>query len=407
MTAISTINRAVPPIPTYFTARLDRPDLQPHANIVIIGPGYVGTSIVHHLIEESARCDRPLPSILILEAREVCSGATGRNGGHFKPDLMFRAASVLKTHGKEVAEHVASFEARQADAVKDLIMRENVDCDFEKTRIRDDCLYEEGWDKIKADPAKLNEVDIPTVREINYISGSEAEKVSGVRGAISCLTYNAARLWPYRLVSHMLEKRSTNANSKYHRWLADTPRGFAKTDIVVYATNGYTSALVPEMNNKIVPVKGIIVRLVGVNAPKLADSYMMRFSDYDKLIESLRHYFDGYMQRHLHSWENSVVHTENIWTGIMGYSNDDFPYVGPACDKPGQYMCAGFTGHGMPQIYFSAKAIASMIITGDTEGVDLPVLYRISRTRWYQSKEHASLKLWQRISGSQPAPTVL
>ena len=55
-------------------------NLVTRADIVVIGAGYVGASIVHHLIEESVRCNCPVPSILILEAREACSGATGRNG---------------------------------------------------------------------------------------------------------------------------------------------------------------------------------------------------------------------------------------------------------------------------------------------------------------------------------------
>jgi lysine/ornithine N-monooxygenase len=55
-------------------------DLSTKVDIVVIGAGYVGASIVHHLLEESVRCNRPVPSILILEAREACSGATGRNG---------------------------------------------------------------------------------------------------------------------------------------------------------------------------------------------------------------------------------------------------------------------------------------------------------------------------------------
>lgn len=70
-------------------------------------------------------------------------------------------------------------------------------------------------------------------------------------------------------------------------------------------------------------------------------------------------------------------------------------------------MCAGFSGHGMPQIFFSAKAVASMIVTGDAEKVDLPAPYRISESRWYQPKEHVSLKMWQQISDSESARAML
>jgi hypothetical protein len=55
-------------------------ELPVEADVVVIGAGYVGASVVHHLIEESVRASRDLPSVLILEAREACSGATGRNG---------------------------------------------------------------------------------------------------------------------------------------------------------------------------------------------------------------------------------------------------------------------------------------------------------------------------------------
>jgi hypothetical protein len=56
------------------------------ADIIVIGAGYAGASIVHHLIEKSVQTGFPIPSILILEAREACSGATGRNGTFLRED---------------------------------------------------------------------------------------------------------------------------------------------------------------------------------------------------------------------------------------------------------------------------------------------------------------------------------
>ena len=49
------------------------------ADVVIIGAGYAGASIAHHLLENAAFSSQK-NSILILEARQACSGATGRNG---------------------------------------------------------------------------------------------------------------------------------------------------------------------------------------------------------------------------------------------------------------------------------------------------------------------------------------
>ena len=53
--------------------------LPKNADIVVIGAGYAGASTVYHLLEKS-KGSPTKPSIVILEAREACSGATGRNG---------------------------------------------------------------------------------------------------------------------------------------------------------------------------------------------------------------------------------------------------------------------------------------------------------------------------------------
>jgi hypothetical protein len=52
-------------------------ELPKQCEIVIIGAGYTGASMAHHLLEGN---DTAGSSIVILEAREACSGATGRNG---------------------------------------------------------------------------------------------------------------------------------------------------------------------------------------------------------------------------------------------------------------------------------------------------------------------------------------
>ena len=58
--------------------------LPSYADVVVIGAGYAGASVVHHLLENKDFVAKQL-SILVIEAREACSGATGRNGGHLKP----------------------------------------------------------------------------------------------------------------------------------------------------------------------------------------------------------------------------------------------------------------------------------------------------------------------------------
>ena len=76
----------------------------------------------------------------------------------------------------------------------------------------------------------------------------------------------------------------------------------------------------------------------------------------------------------------------------MGYSSDGFPFIGDLPGKPGQYLCAGFSGHGMPQVFLSAKAIASMVVEGTKiEETDLPQLYRLTKERLESKEQHTSL----------------
>jgi hypothetical protein len=54
------------------------PDLPEETDILIIGGGYVGASAAYRLLAENPQ--NPTPRVVLVEARELCSGATGRNG---------------------------------------------------------------------------------------------------------------------------------------------------------------------------------------------------------------------------------------------------------------------------------------------------------------------------------------
>lgn len=241
-----------------------------------------------------------------------------------------------------------------------------------------------------------------------------------MKGAKCCFSVTAAHLWPYKLVMHLLSKLvARGVNLQTHtpvtsvspapdastgRWTVCTPRGEIRARKILFATNGYTASIAPQFEQKIVPVRGICSRIVPAAPEKtsrLTHSYSLRYgpalydymvprladgsiviggakdrfwhdrahwygvTDDSQLIAPAATYFDGLMQRRFAGWEDSGAVTDSVWTGIMGWSSDFMPFVGAVPGKEGQYIIAGFSGHGMPLIYLASKALAGMLRGGE------------------------------------------
>ncbi|KAK1986874.1 FAD dependent oxidoreductase [Colletotrichum cereale] len=380
-------------------------------DIVIIGAGYAGAALAYYLLEDVEVSSRP--TVTILEAREACSGATARNGGHVRPDLFAGLPGRIKRFGQEAADEVALFELANFHAVRDLVREKNIDCDFRVTTsmavVRDENLAKGMKDSLD----ELLQRGSPTAKLIHYVEGEAAETFSSVKGATAVFAFEAGSIWPYKLVLFLLSQ-AVNKGAQLHThtpvtkvsetqdngfWTVTTPRGTIRAKTVLYASNGYTSTILPEYKDRIIPVRGICSHIAvpdGAAHPHLPMTFSLRHGpglfdyqvtrpdgsivvggarvkviprveewynvwDDSKLIEPAAHYFDDYMQRNFRGWEDSGAKVDSIWTGIMGYTNDLFPHAGPVPSKPGQFICAGFNGHGMSFILLTARGVAKMV----------------------------------------------
>lgn len=154
------------------------------------------------------------------------------------------------------------------------------------------------------------------------------------------------------LHTHTPVSSVSTERDKNDLWAVSTSRGDIRAKKVVFASNGYTAGILPQLQDAIVPVRGICCYISSSkpHAPLLSNSYVLRFNDWEydyliprtdgsivvggarrdfhmdlnnwfgsyddsKLIEPAKHYFDGYMQRHFHGWEDSEACTKSIWTG--------------------------------------------------------------------------------------------
>ncbi|RTE70859.1 hypothetical protein BHE90_014744 [Fusarium euwallaceae] len=401
------------------------------ADVVIIGSGLSGVATAYFLLKDNPNP----PSIVLLEARKICSGATGRNGGHVKPDTYSDIPKFTKLFGEEATAELAAFEASHVYAVKDLVEKEKLDCDFHITRALDVFLDSDHADEVQATFKNLSQNTAVNLTDVAFTGRGDAERVSGVKNAKCCISYTAAHLWPSKLVHQLLEKLIKNGlNIQAHTpvtsvsstqdssglWSVHTARGTIKTPKLVHATNAYTSQLLLEYARAITPVRGICSHLEspkGKKTPHLVNTYGLRFdklhNDYlipradgsiivggarqafwhkkhrwfdnvrdDELVKEAVPYFDNYMQRHFRGWENSEMKTKKVWTGILGYSSDFMPHIGQVPERPGQFIMAGFTGYGMPKVLLSSKGIAAMVRDGATfEETGLPSIFKTTKER--------------------------
>ncbi|KAJ6123735.1 FAD dependent oxidoreductase [Penicillium samsonianum] len=407
-------------------------ELPVSSDVVIIGAGYAGVSTAYHLVKGETS-DKNL-SITILEARGVCSGATGRNGGHLRPDMYTPMTRLIDRAGVERALEVTEFEIAHVYAMKSLIEKEKIDCDFTVTRSIDVWSNEEGARKAKDMYDTLVSRNLEYMKDVFFVLGKDAEGISGVKGAKACASFTAATLWPYKLILHLtasiletgLVNLQTNtpvtsvSRQPSGSFIITTPRGTTVARKVVYANNAYISGLLPQYREAIVPCKGLCTHISipeGARAPLLNNSYIVREEDnvvsylipradgsivvgganlryhsvlnswYDnvddsRLIEEVKDHYDGYMQRHFNGWEDSGAQVDKIWSGVMGYSWDSQPHIGAVPGEDGQFVLAGFNGHGMPQVFLSALGVAKMVQKGiEFEDAGVPKLFQTTKER--------------------------
>jgi len=92
------------------------------------------------------------------------------------------------------------------------------------------------------------------------------------------------------------------------------------------------------------------------------DDSVVRKNVGEHLRELLPRWFPGELEK--------GCEPDKEWTGIMGFTRLGDPFVGPVIDQSnsnsesfrGQYIAAGYTGHGMPRAYACAEVVAGMVV---------------------------------------------
>ena len=225
-------------------------------DLLVIGAGYTGlwTALL-------AKEENPAREVVLLEAGEVASGASGRNGGFVDASITHGFLNGLSRWPKEVLFLQTIGEAN-LDAIEDTIKRQGIDCDYLRVGEIDIATEPYLMDEFKetVELAKPYEVRFQLFdREQLHGIVKSPIFIGGIKRFDSSLVNPAQLAWELRkacldLGVQLYEKTPvTKLEEENNFVIAHTPHGRVRANRVALATNAYPP-LLKRISYYVVPV---------------------------------------------------------------------------------------------------------------------------------------------------------
>lgn len=94
-----------------------------------------------------------------------------------RPDLYGHIPTYIERHGVEAAAELAEFEIAHVSAVKKIVEKENIDCDFTVTRTTDVWCNQDAAEKAKAMYDKMVAHGLKYMDDVDFTMGKDAPGV--------------------------------------------------------------------------------------------------------------------------------------------------------------------------------------------------------------------------------------
>ncbi|KAE8165728.1 FAD dependent oxidoreductase [Aspergillus tamarii] len=250
------------------------PSLPQTTDVAVIGSGITGVSVAKTILEQDETA-----TVTVFDARTLCSGATGRNGGQLAINAAESYLKLKKMVGVEMAGKIIHFNLKTLEAFRRIAaqlasVQDSEVTDVVKIRSFKD---EESFQRVR-DGIDALEADHPSLRGLYTVLGPEAcQQEHGVHGVSGAVLHSAGTVWPYRVVTNAFDdllsrypsRLSIETNTPVteviygassldskNPYILTTPRGIIRAAQVAYCTNGYTGHLLPALRGVLFPMKG-------------------------------------------------------------------------------------------------------------------------------------------------------
>ncbi|MCZ6797564.1 MAG: FAD-binding oxidoreductase [Gammaproteobacteria bacterium] len=384
----------------YAVTRNPAPELDPldgscRADVAIVGGGYTGLSCALHLAKRGYK-------VVLLEARKVGWGASGRNGGHLGSGQRKDQISLEKMLGNATAHRLWDLAQDAKSLCRSLIAGYAIECDLKSGAAHPD--HKPGY----AADTRAYVDHLRNHYQYDQVEYLEADEMASIVGSDSyhggSMDHGAGHLHPLNYVLGLAHAALQNGAILHESTVVEsyqegnrirllTNRGNIEADSIVLACNGYLGRLDKRLSGKIMPINNFMIateplseaRVNEINPKDIAISDSRFVVNYYRLSADKRLLFGGgenYRQnfpRDIRSFVRKPMlevypqladtAIDYAWGGTLAVTLNRMPHFG-RLGKHNTYFAQGYSGHGVALATLAGKLIAEAI-AGEAENFDL------------------------------------
>jgi gamma-glutamylputrescine oxidase len=338
-------------------------------DVAVVGGGVSGLSCARVLADAGLR-------VRVLEARQVGSGASGRNGGFVlrglaAPYSTLRAPELwrLTEEGVERVAALAGDIFRRSGHLHLVAPDEREDVLAERNALAADGFAAEWLEADELPPAVRGQY-------AGGLSDAQAGAVEPGRWARLVADHASAAGAVLAEESRVIELKGTQLR---------TAAATVTAERVVVATDGYTHGLLPELDELVRPARN----QVAATAP-LADRYFeptmsaragyaywqqtvgrrivaggwrdVALEDEFTREEAVTPVVQDAMETFLTGILGRAPEITHRWAGLLGFTPDHLPLVGELPAHPGVWTALGYSGHGNVLALVCGEAVAHALL---------------------------------------------